>query len=56
MERLQLLASIISMQIELAHLRNESETINEVDEARLSPLRHMHINMLGHYKFTLAEQ
>ncbi|MBZ8618080.1 hypothetical protein H5Q78_23780 [Escherichia coli] len=30
--------------------------MNEEDEARLSPLRHTHINMLGHYTFTLAEQ
>ncbi|EFO1271569.1 hypothetical protein DXV38_27230, partial [Escherichia albertii] len=37
-------------------LRNEGEPINEEDEARLSPLRHAHINMLGHYTFTLAEQ
>nr|CDS57087.1 hypothetical protein SYMBAF_190067 [Serratia symbiotica] len=43
------------MQAALDHLRNEGETINEEDEDRLSPLRHAHINMLGHYTFTLAE-
>ncbi|WP_158664039.1 Tn3 family transposase, partial [Escherichia coli] len=37
-------------------VHNEGEPINEEDEARLSPLRHAHINMLGHYTFTLAEQ
>ncbi|MFP4817394.1 Tn3 family transposase [Providencia hangzhouensis] len=46
----------IYMQAALDHLRNEGETINEEEEARLSPLRHAHINMLGHYSFTLAEQ
>ncbi len=45
----------IYMQAALDHLRN-GETINEEDEARLSPLRHAHFNMLGHYTFTLAEQ
>lgn len=44
------------MQAALAHLRDEGEVINEEDEVRLSPLRHAHINMLGHYTFTLAEQ
>lgn len=44
------------MQAALAHLRDEGEAINEDDESRLSPLRHAHINMLGHYTFTLAEQ
>lgn len=46
----------IYMQAALDHLRNEGETINDEDEARLSPLKHAHINMLGHYTFTLAEQ
>jgi len=45
-----------NMQAALDHLRNEGETINEEDEVRLSPLRHAHINMQGHYTFTLAEQ
>ena len=30
-------------------------TLNDEDIARLSPLCHGHINMLGHYSFTLAE-
>lgn len=44
------------MQAALTHLRDEGEVMNEEDEVRLSPLRHAHINMLGHYTFTLAEQ
>ena len=43
------------MQAALAHLRL-SKTINDEDEARLSPLLYRHINVLGHYSFTLAEQ
>jgi len=46
----------IYMQAALTHLRDEGEVINEEDEVRLSPLRHAHINMLGYYTFTLAEQ
>lgn len=46
----------IYMQAALAHLYDEGETLNEDDESRLSPLRQAHINMLGHYIFTLAEQ
>ncbi|MEH4042364.1 Tn3 family transposase, partial [Escherichia coli] len=37
------------------HLRAQGETLNDEDIARLSPLCHGHINMLGHYSFTLAE-
>ena len=33
----------------------QGETLNDEDIARLSPLCHGHINMLGHYSFTLAE-
>ncbi|EOT8576650.1 Tn3 family transposase, partial [Shigella sonnei] len=36
-------------------LRAQGETLNDEDIARLSPLCHGHINMLGHYSFTLAE-
>lgn len=42
----------IYMQAALNHLHKEGEP----DEARLSPLRHAHINMVGYYTFTLAEQ
>jgi TnpA family transposase len=45
----------IYMQAALEHLSHSIE-INPEDEARLSPLLHRHINVLGHYSFTLAEQ
>jgi TnpA family transposase len=45
----------IYMQASLDHLRQQSFDIREEDEARLSPLASSHINMLGHYSFTLAE-
>ncbi len=45
----------IYMQSALDHLQGSIE-INEEDEARLSPLGYGHINVLGHYSFTLAEQ
>ena len=46
----------IYMQAALDHLRQQSVDVREEDEARLSPLIHGHINVLGHYSFTLAEQ
>lgn len=45
----------IYMQAALDHLRKQGEIVNDEDIARLSPLCHGHINMLGHYSFTLAE-
>ena len=45
----------IYMQASLDHLRQQSVEIREEDEARLSPLVHRHVNMLGHYSFILAE-
>lgn len=45
----------IYMQAALDHLQQSLE-IKEDDEARLSPLMYGHINVLGHYSFTLAEQ
>jgi TnpA family transposase len=45
----------IYMQASLDHLRLQSVVINEEDETRLSPLVYGHVNMLGHYSFTLAE-
>ncbi|MFV7797172.1 hypothetical protein ACLE5O_28040 [Klebsiella pneumoniae] len=38
----------------LDHLWAQGEALND-GIARLSPLCHGHINMLGHYSFTLAE-
>lgn len=46
----------IYMHAALDHLRQQGEEVKEEDEARLSPLIHKHVNMLGHYSFTLAEQ
>ena len=44
----------IYIQSALDHLRAQGETLNDEDIARFSPLCHGHINMLGHYSFTLA--
>jgi hypothetical protein len=44
------------MQEALDHLHLCSQKIIEEDVARLFPLVHGHINVLGHYSFTLAEQ
>ena len=46
----------IYMQAALDHIRQQPLEIREEDEARLSPLVYSHINVLGHYSFTLAEQ
>jgi hypothetical protein len=43
------------MQAALAHLRAQGETLNDENIARLLPLCHGHINMLGHYSFTPTE-
>jgi len=49
-----ILWNTIYMQSALDHLQ-QSIKINKEDEARLSPLGYGHINVLGHYSFTLAE-
>ena len=46
----------IYMQAALDHLGQHGKKVKGEDEARLSPLSHKHVNMLGHYSFTLAEQ
>ena len=46
----------IYMRAALDHIRQQPLEIKEEDEARLSPLVYGHINVLGHYSFTLAEQ
>jgi TnpA family transposase len=46
----------IYMQSAIDHLQQQSIAIREEDEARLSPLVHAHINVLGHYSFVLTEQ
>ncbi len=50
-----ILWNTLYMQSALEHLR-PSIGINKEDVARLSPLAYGHINMLGHYSFTLADQ
>ena len=40
----------------LAKLRKGGLVINEEDVARLSPLQYKHVNVLGHYSFTLSEE
>jgi len=50
-----ILWNTIYMQAALDHLRQQSMVIHEEDEARLSPLLYGHVNMLGHYSFTLAD-
>lgn len=37
------------------YLEQQTILIKEEDEARLSPLQHGHINVLGHYSFTLSD-
>lgn len=44
------------MHAALDHLRQQPQEVREEDEKRLSPLLHGHVNVLGHYSFTLAEQ
>jgi TnpA family transposase len=43
------------LDVALNHLRAEDETVMPDDVARLSPLAHDHINMLGRYHFNLPE-
>jgi TnpA family transposase len=46
----------IYMQAALDHLQRQQMEIREEDESRLSPLGYGHVNVLGDYSFTLAEQ
>ncbi|MBY0545484.1 MAG: Tn3 family transposase, partial [Gammaproteobacteria bacterium] len=46
----------IYTQASLDHLRQQCLEVKEEDEARLSPLVNGHINMLGHYSFTLSDK
>ncbi len=50
-----ILWNTIYMQAALDHIQQQSKTIREEDEARLSPLGYKHLNVLGHYSFTLEE-
>ena len=44
----------IYMESALKHLQQQNIEFNEEDIGRLSPLVHKHINMLGHYSFSLS--
>jgi TnpA family transposase len=44
----------IYMQAALDHLREKGVEVRSEDVARLSPLQHKHINVLGCYSFALA--
>jgi Tn3 transposase DDE domain len=43
------------MDAALAHLRRAGAAVKPEDVARLSPLSHEHINVLGRYSFALAD-
>jgi hypothetical protein len=45
----------IYMQDALDHLQQSGLSILDDDVAKLSPLRNEHMNVLGHYSFTLAD-
>lgn len=47
--------NIIYMEAVLNQLRAEGYPVNDEDVARLSPLLHEHINMLGRYSFSVPE-
>lgn len=40
----------------LNKLKQDGLVIDEEDIARLSPLQYKHVNVLGHYSFTLSEE
>lgn len=44
------------MQASLELIKQKGIEVSAEDIARISPLRHEHINMLGHYSFTLDDQ
>ncbi len=43
------------MQAALEHLQSEGVASQPEDRARLSPLQHRHLNVLGRYSFALAD-
>lgn len=42
--------------VALGDLRQSGTAVNDEDVARLSPLLHEHVNMLGRYDFTLPDE
>ena len=53
--RLVVLWNTIYMDAAVRELRAEGYEVKTEDVARLSPLGHKHVNMLGRYAFTLPE-
>lgn len=51
-----ILWNTLYMQEPLSSLRSTGENPDEEHIVRLSPLKHGHTNMLGHYTFTLWEE
>ena len=45
----------IYMEVALNQLRTDGYLVKDEDVARLSPLLHEHINMLGRYSFSVPE-
>jgi len=43
------------MQAALTQLRANGDSVNDADVARLSPLLHEHINMMGRYSFSMPK-
>jgi len=52
----ELLACTLYMDAALTHLRGAGAEVKSEDVARLSPLGHEHINVLGRYSFALANR
>lgn len=50
-----ILWNTIYMDLALEHLRKEGHPVRDEDAARLSPLIHEHINLLGRYSFAVPE-
>lgn len=46
----------VYLQAALDHLKTQTGEVKEEDTARLSPLVHEHVNVLGRYFFALTEQ
>lgn len=50
-----ILWNTLYLQAALEHLQAEGMTIRPEDQARLSPLQHKHLNVLGRFSFALAD-
>ncbi|MCG8557380.1 MAG: transposase, partial [Proteobacteria bacterium] len=50
-----ILWNTLYMQAAQEHLQSEDMTIHPEDQARLSPLQHKHLNVLGRFSFALAD-